>query len=78
MHEHAERLAGSLVTADGSSSASSRRVSAESSRLAFRVAFSVLRQREDAEDVAQEAFAKAYRSFRQLRDRTGFGHGWCG
>ena len=41
----------------------------ESSTLAFRVAFSVLRQREDAEDVAQEAFAKAYRSFQQLRDR---------
>src|SRR5436190_5386881 len=45
---------------------------AESSRLAFRVAFSVLRQREDAEDVAQEAFAKAHRSFSQLRDRERF------
>ena len=44
----------------------------ESSTLAFRVAFSVLRHREDAEDVAQEAFAKAYRSFRQLRDRDRF------
>jgi RNA polymerase sigma-70 factor (ECF subfamily) len=44
----------------------------ESSRLAFRVAYGVLRQREDAEDVAQEAFAKAYRSFRQLRDRDRF------
>lgn len=44
----------------------------ESSTLAFRVAFSVLRQREDAEDVAQEAFAKAYRSFHQLRDRERF------
>ena len=37
--------------------------------LVFRVAFGVLRHREDAEDVAQEAFTKAYRSFRQLRDR---------
>ena len=45
---------------------------AESSRLAFRVAYGVLRHREDAEDVAQEAFAKAYRSFRQLRDRDRF------
>lgn len=45
---------------------------AESSRLAFRVAFSVLRQREDAEDVAQDAFAKAHRSFSQLRDRERF------
>jgi RNA polymerase sigma-70 factor (ECF subfamily) len=45
---------------------------AESSRLAFRVAYGVLRHREDAEDVAQEAFAKAYRSFRSLRDRERF------
>ena len=44
----------------------------ESSTLAFRVAFGVLRQREDAEEVAQEAFAKAYRSFHQLRDRERF------
>ena len=44
----------------------------ESSTLAVRVAYSVLRNREDAEDVAQEAFAKAYRSFRQLRDRDRF------
>src|SRR5262249_50066194 len=45
---------------------------AECSTLAFRVAFAVLRHRQDAEDVAQEAFAKAYRKFRQLRDRTRF------
>ena len=44
----------------------------ESSSLAVRVAYSVLRNREDAEDVAQEAFAKAYRSFSQLRDRDRF------
>jgi RNA polymerase sigma-70 factor (ECF subfamily) len=44
----------------------------ESSTLAFRVAFSVLRNREDAEEVAQEAFAKGYRSFGQLRDRERF------
>ena len=44
----------------------------ESSTLAFRVAYGVLRHREDAEDVAQEAFAKAYRSFRGLRDRDRF------
>lgn len=45
---------------------------AESSRLVFRVAYGVLRHREDAEDVAQEAFARAYRSFRTLRDRDRF------
>src|SRR5207247_8472992 len=44
----------------------------ESSTLAFRVAYGVLRHREDAEDVAQEAFVKAHRSFRQLRDRDRF------
>jgi RNA polymerase sigma-70 factor (ECF subfamily) len=72
MHEHAEPLAGSLVTADRELEREFEGRLADSSRLAFRVAFSVLRQREDAEDVAQEAFAKAYRSFRQLRDRTRF------
>jgi RNA polymerase sigma-70 factor (ECF subfamily) len=45
---------------------------ADSSTLAFRVAFSVLRHREDAEEVAQEALAKAYRNFRRLRDRDRF------
>jgi RNA polymerase sigma-70 factor (ECF subfamily) len=41
----------------------------ECSTLAFRVAFSVLRQREDAEDVAQEALVRAHRSFHTLRHR---------
>jgi RNA polymerase sigma-70 factor (ECF subfamily) len=72
MHEHAERLAGSLVTADLELEREFETRLTDSSRLAFRVAFSVLRQREDAEDVAQEAFAKAYRRFTQLRDRTRF------
>jgi RNA polymerase sigma-70 factor (ECF subfamily) len=72
MHERAERLAGSLVTADLELEREFETRLADSSRLAFRVAFSVLRQREDAEDVAQEAFAKAYRSFHQLRDRARF------
>jgi RNA polymerase sigma-70 factor (ECF subfamily) len=44
----------------------------DSSRLAFRVALSVLRQREDAEDVAQEAFLRAHRSFNAIRDRDRF------
>jgi RNA polymerase sigma-70 factor (ECF subfamily) len=72
MHEHAERLVGSLVTADREFEREFEARLQDSSTLAFRVAFSVLRQREDAEDVAQEAFAKAYRSFNQLRDRTRF------
>ena len=36
--------------------------------LAFRVAYSVLRHRQDAEDVAQEVLLKALRSLRDLRD----------
>jgi RNA polymerase sigma-70 factor, ECF subfamily len=44
----------------------------DSGTLAFRVAYSVLRHRQDAEDVAQDAIAKAFRSFSQLRDRDRF------
>ncbi|MDQ3487121.1 MAG: RNA polymerase sigma factor [Acidobacteriota bacterium] len=44
----------------------------DSGTLAFRVAYGVLRHREDAEDVAQEAFARAFRGFGQLRDRERF------
>jgi RNA polymerase sigma-70 factor (ECF subfamily) len=40
--------------------------------LAVRVAYGVLRNRADAEDVAQDAFARAYRRFAQLRDRERF------
>ena len=72
MHERADRLAGSFVTVDDTLAREFETRLAESSTLAFRVAYSVLRQREDAEDVAQEAFAKAYRCFQQLRDRDRF------
>jgi len=44
----------------------------DSTTLAFRVALGVLRRREDAEDVAQEAFLRAHRSFAALRDRDRF------
>jgi len=39
----------------------------EASTLAFRVAYAVLRHREDAEDVAQEALARAHRELPRLR-----------
>ena len=42
------------------------------SSLVVRVAYSVLRNQSDAEDVAQEAFVRAYRRMRSLRDRTKF------
>jgi RNA polymerase sigma-70 factor (ECF subfamily) len=48
---------------------------ADSTSLAFRVALGVLRNREDAEDVAQDAFLRAHRSFARLRDRERF-RGW--
>lgn len=48
------------------------RLLAETSTLAFRIAYSVLRQREDSEDVAQEAYIKAHRNFGRLRDRDRF------
>jgi RNA polymerase sigma-70 factor (ECF subfamily) len=45
---------------------------AESSALAVRVAYSVLRNQSDAEDVAQEAFIRAHRRMAGLRDRNKF------
>src|SRR6187549_3241730 len=73
MHERVERLPAGLVNADSDELEREFEARlAESSTLAFRVAYSVLRHREDAEDVAQEAYAKAYRSFRQLREREKF------
>ncbi len=45
---------------------------ADSGRLAFRVAYGVLRNHADAEDVAQEAFVRAYRNFHRLRERDRF------
>src|SRR5690242_6368732 len=45
---------------------------ADSAALAFRVSRGVLRNDADAEDVAQEALLKAFRSFARLRDRNRF------
>jgi RNA polymerase sigma-70 factor (ECF subfamily) len=72
MHEYAGHLASGLVNleADLAREFESRLV--ESSALAVRVAYSVVRQRQDAEDVAQQALVRAYRHFRRLRDRDRF------
>ena len=72
MHELAARLANSSVGVDQQLEREFEIRLVESSTLAFRVAYSVLRHREDAEDVAQDAFAKAHRRFRQLRDPERF------
>jgi len=72
MNDDVAQLAGAFVTADRTADQEFEARLVESSTLAFRVAYSVLRHREDAEDVAQEAFVRAYRSFTQLRDRERF------
>jgi RNA polymerase sigma-70 factor (ECF subfamily) len=75
MNEWVEGLAGSLVSASTDLEQEFGARLADSSALAFRVAYSVLRQRQDAEDIAQEAFVKAHRHLGQLRDREAF-RGW--
>ncbi|HEX2713897.1 MAG TPA: sigma-70 family RNA polymerase sigma factor [Candidatus Acidoferrales bacterium] len=68
--------AGSLVGLDAEASSEIIREFeqrlAECSTLAFRVALGVLHNRADAEDVAQEAFLRAYKNFPRLRDRERF------
>src|SRR5512145_1062080 len=72
MNEFAGRLAAPLVKAGADDAREFEARLAESSALAVRVAYSVVRHRQDAEDVAQEAFARAYRRFHALRDRDRF------
>jgi RNA polymerase sigma-70 factor (ECF subfamily) len=72
MHERAYPLPAASLTVDDALLEDFEARLAETSNLAFRVAYSVLRQREEAEDVAQEALVRAYRHFHQLRDRTRF------
>ena len=47
----------------------------DASRLAFRVALSVLRDRAEAEDVAQDCLVRAHHAFATLRERERF-RGW--
>jgi RNA polymerase sigma-70 factor (ECF subfamily) len=72
MSEFADRLAPPLVSMRDDLVREFEIRLADSSALAVRVAYSVLRQAQDAEDVAQEAFARAYRRFATLRDRDRF------
>ena len=68
----ADSLAGAMVTGVADLAAEFEDRLRESSTLVVRVAYSVLRHRQDAEDVAQEAFERAYRRFAHLRDRDRF------
>lgn len=60
------------VTADVSLEREFHERLVECAPLAFRVALSVLRDRAEAEDVAQESLLRAYRNFHRLRDRATF------
>jgi RNA polymerase sigma-70 factor (ECF subfamily) len=72
MDDRLDLLLPGLVTRDDDLETEFEALLGETSTLAFRVAFGVLRHQQDAEDVAQESFAKAFRHFRRLRDRTRF------
>ena len=72
MTEFADRLAGSLVSAEDARAREFEVRLADSSALAFRVAYSVLRHRQDAEDVAQEAFVLAWRKLSGFRGEASF------
>jgi RNA polymerase sigma-70 factor (ECF subfamily) len=68
MNDRTDALRGPWLTMDASRARGANLDVAESLRLAYRVAFSVLRHRQDAEDVAQDAVLKACRKSGQLRD----------
>jgi RNA polymerase sigma-70 factor (ECF subfamily) len=72
MDGYAERLVGRLVTADEEAAREFESRLVESSTLAVRVAYSVVRNRSDAEDIAQDAFVRAHRAFARLRERDRF------
>ena len=68
MNEAAGHFPGTLVKADESLEREFEEAVRTSADLTVRVAFSILRRREDAEEIAQEAYTRAYRRFRDLRE----------
>jgi len=72
MHEYTETITGALLSMEQDLKLEFETRLTECSTLAYRVAFSVLRNSESSEDVAQEAFARAYSNFARLRDRNSF------
>jgi RNA polymerase sigma-70 factor (ECF subfamily) len=72
MTEWAGTWAASLVSSNATLERELEQRLAEVAPLAFRVAYSVVRQRQDAEDVAQDALVRAHAQYGQLRDRECF------
>jgi RNA polymerase sigma-70 factor (ECF subfamily) len=72
MNEWAGDYPDAVVTEDAGLAAEFDARVRETSALAFRVAYGVLRQRQDAEEVAQEAFLRAHARYGRLRDRERF------
>jgi RNA polymerase sigma-70 factor (ECF subfamily) len=62
-----------VVPAEGSESDSFRALVEEHSPMVFRVAYRMTGSEEDAEDVVQESFLKAHRSFARFDARSSFG-----
>ena len=72
MDAFAESFAGTFVNRDAGLAREFEERLADCPALAFRVALGVLRNRAEAEDVAQDALIRAYRNFHRLRDRERF------
>jgi RNA polymerase sigma-70 factor (ECF subfamily) len=72
MNELVGRWPGLFVSQDEAGDADLAQLLESAAPLAFRVAYGVLRQRQDAEDVAQEALAKAFQRQGTLRERDRF------
>src|SRR5262249_40791507 len=72
MNEWVGRWPGGLVPAEAGLADDFEARLRDSSGLAFSIAYGVLRNRADAEEVAQDAFTRAFGRFGQLRDRERF------
>ena len=72
MDARADSFPRNEVTWEGSLEREFEQRLADCPTLAYRVALGVLRNTAEAEDVAQDAMLRAYRHFRQLRDRDRF------
>ena len=72
MDAFAGSFAGTYVSRDAGLAREFEERLADCPALAFRVALGVLRNRAEAEDVAQDALVRAYRNFHRLRERERF------